>query len=48
MSLRWRIAVGLAVIAGVVCAAAATGAYLSTKQQLQNSVDESLLAARAR
>ncbi len=44
MSLRWRIAVGLAVIAGVVCAAAATGAYLSTKQQLQNSVDESLLA----
>ena len=44
MSLRWRIAVGLAVIAGVVCAAAATGAYLSTKQQLQNSIDESLLA----
>ncbi len=47
MSLRWRIAVGLAVIAGVVSAAAATGAYLSTKQQLQNTVDESLLA-RAR
>ena len=43
MSLRWRIAVGLAVIAGIVCALAATGAYLSTKQQLQNSVDESLL-----
>ena len=44
MSLRWRIAVGLAVIAGIVCALAATGAYLSTKQQLQSSVDESLVA----
>jgi two-component system sensor histidine kinase MprB len=43
MSLRWRIAVGLAVIAGIVCAAAATGAYLSTKAQLQNSIDESLV-----
>jgi two-component system, OmpR family, sensor histidine kinase MprB len=43
MSLRWRIAVGLAVIAGIVCALASTGAYLTTKQQLQNSVDESLL-----
>ena len=32
MSLRWRIAVGLAVIAGIVCALAATGAYLTTKQ----------------
>ena len=44
MSLRWRIAVGLAVIAGIVCAFAATGAYLTTKRQLQNSVDESLVA----
>ncbi len=43
MSLRWRIAVGLAVIAGIVCALAATGAYLTTKEQLQNSIDESLL-----
>ncbi len=48
MSLRWRIAVGLAVIAGIVCALAATGAYLSTKQQLQNSVDESLVSAHPR
>ena len=32
MSLRWRIAVGLAVIAGIVCALAATGAYLTTKR----------------
>ena len=44
MSLRWRIAVGLAVIAGIVCAFGATGAYLTTKRQLQNSVDESLVA----
>ncbi len=43
MSLRWRIAVGLAVIAGIVCALASTGAYLTTKQELQKSVDESLL-----
>jgi len=44
MSLRWRIAVGLAVIAGIVCTAASVGAYLSTKQQLLNSIDESLVA----
>ena len=48
MSLRWRIAVGLAVIAGIVCAFAATGAYLTTKRQLQNSVDESLVARHPR
>ena len=43
MSLRWRIAVGLAVIAALVCAFGATGAYLDDRSdQLQNSVDESL------
>ena len=44
MSLRWRIALGLALIAAVVGAAAATGAYLSTAQQLENGVDESLVS----
>jgi two-component system sensor histidine kinase MprB len=44
MSLRWRIALGLALIAAIVGAAAATGAYVSTAQQLENGVDESLLS----
>jgi two-component system sensor histidine kinase MprB len=44
MSLRWRIALGLALIAALVCAVGATGAYLTTKNQLENSIDDSLLA----
>ncbi len=44
MSLRWRIALGLALIAALVCALGATGAYLTTKNQLENSIDDSLLA----
>ncbi|MCU1456877.1 MAG: mprB [Actinomycetia bacterium] len=43
MSLRWRIAVSLAVIAAFICALAATGAYLATQHQLQKSIDTSLL-----
>jgi len=44
MSLRWRIALGLALIAGLVCALGAAGAYFTTANQLQNSLDDSLLA----
>lgn len=44
MSLRWRIALGLALIAAIVGTAAAAGAYLSTAQQLENGVDESLVS----
>ena len=45
MSLRWRIALGLALIAALVCALGATGAYLTTKHQLESSIDDSLLGA---
>jgi two-component system, OmpR family, sensor histidine kinase MprB len=44
MSLRWRIALGLGLIAALVCALGTTGAYLTTKNQLENSIDDSLLA----
>jgi two-component system sensor histidine kinase MprB len=44
VSLRWRIALGLALIAAIVGTAAAAGAYLSTAQQLENGVDESLVS----
>jgi two-component system sensor histidine kinase MprB len=44
MSLRWRIALGLALIAALVSAIGATGAYLTTSHQLYNSIDDSLLA----
>lgn len=47
MSLRWRIAVGLASIAAMVSAFGAAGAYLTTSNQLQRSVDDSLLARAA-
>lgn len=43
MSLRWRIAASLAVIAAFVCALAATGAYVATRHQLDRSIDSSLL-----
>ncbi len=43
MSLRWRIAASLAVIAAFVCALAATGAYVATRHQLEKSIDTSLL-----
>ncbi len=44
MSLRWRIALGLALIAALVSAIGATGAYLTTSRQLYTSIDDSLLA----
>lgn len=47
MSLRWRIALGLAVIAALVCAIAVTGAYVTVSRQLNNSIDESLLGRAA-
>jgi two-component system sensor histidine kinase MprB len=46
MSLRWRIAAALGLVAALVCAFGAIAAYVSTSQRLQNSVDESLLARR--
>ncbi len=47
MSLRWRIALGLALIAALFCATGATGAYLTVSHQLVNSIDESLLGRAA-
>jgi two-component system sensor histidine kinase MprB len=47
MSLRWRIALGLAAVAALVGAFAAAGAYVTTARQLRNSVDDTLVA-RAR
>ena len=47
MSLRWRIAAALGVVAAVVCAFGAIAVYVSTSQRLDNSVDESLLARAA-
>jgi two-component system sensor histidine kinase MprB len=48
MSLRWRIAIGLAVIAALVCALGAATAYVTTRNRLESNVDDSLLAgARA-
>ena len=44
MSLRWRIALGLALIAALVCAFGAVGAYVTTSRQLETSLDDSLLA----
>jgi two-component system sensor histidine kinase MprB len=44
MSLRWRIAATLGVVAALVCAFGAIAAYVSTSQRLDDSVDESLLA----
>jgi two-component system sensor histidine kinase MprB len=43
MSLRWRIALALAVVAGVVSVLAATGAYVSTARQLHDSIDDTLV-----
>ncbi|HXY94202.1 MAG TPA: HAMP domain-containing sensor histidine kinase [Acidimicrobiia bacterium] len=44
LSLRWRIAGALGVVAALVMAFGAIAAYLSTSQRLENSVDESLQA----
>ncbi len=45
MSLRWRIAAGLGVIAALVCAFGAAAAYISTSQRLESSIDSSILAS---
>ncbi len=44
LSLRWRIAAGLGVIAAVVAALASVTSYLSTADRLEQGVDETLLA----
>jgi len=44
MSLRWRIALGLATIVALVCAFGAVGAYVTTSRQLEASLDDSLRA----
>jgi two-component system sensor histidine kinase MprB len=44
VSLRWRIAAALGVVAALVMAFGAIAAYVSTSQRLEDSVDESLLA----
>jgi two-component system sensor histidine kinase MprB len=44
VSLRWRIAAALGIVAALVMAFAAIAAYISTSQRLEDSVDESLLA----
>jgi two-component system sensor histidine kinase MprB len=47
MSLRWRIAAALAGVAALVGIAAAVGAYLTMSQQLQSTIDHSLLTRAA-
>jgi two-component system sensor histidine kinase MprB len=44
MSLKWRIALTLALIAAVVSAVGAGFSYVSTSKQLTDNIDESLLA----
>src|SRR5213078_1793890 len=43
MSLKWRIALGMAAIAALVSIVGATAAYLNTQDRLRSSLDESLL-----
>jgi two-component system sensor histidine kinase MprB len=47
MSLRWRIALGLGLVAALVGALAAVGSYVTTARQLRSAIDETLLT-RAR
>ena len=44
MSLRWRIALALAVVAGVIGSLATLGSYLTTSRQVYRSIDETLIA----
>jgi two-component system sensor histidine kinase MprB len=46
MSLRWRIAATLGLVAALVCAFGAIAAYVTTSQRLENTVDESLIARK--
>jgi two-component system sensor histidine kinase MprB len=43
MSLKWRIALGMAAIAALVSIVGATAAYLTTEDRLRTSLDQSLL-----
>jgi two-component system sensor histidine kinase MprB len=43
MSLKWRIALGMAAIAALVSVVGATAAYLTTEDRLRSSLDQSLL-----
>lgn len=43
MSLRWKIAAALAVLAGVISTLAAFGAFITTSQQLDRSIDDTLV-----
>ena len=45
MSLRWRIALGMAAIAALVSTLGAVAAFLNTADRLEASIDESLLSA---
>ena len=47
MSLRWRIALGLALVAALVGTFAAVGAYVTTARQIRSGVDETMLARAA-
>lgn len=44
MSLRWRIAAGLGLIAAIVSISVGVAAYVSTARQLRDNVDDSLIA----
>lgn len=44
MSLRWKLAIALAGLAGVIGALAATGSYLTASRELHRSIDDALLA----
>jgi two-component system sensor histidine kinase MprB len=48
MSLKWRIAAGMAVIAAFVAAFGATAAYLTTAARLHDNLDQSLVDAAVR
>jgi two-component system sensor histidine kinase MprB len=43
MSLKWRIALGMAAIAALVSIVGATAAYLATEERLRSNLDQSLL-----
>ena len=43
MSLRWKIALALAALAGIIAALASVGAYLTAAHQLDQSVDHTLV-----
>jgi two-component system sensor histidine kinase MprB len=47
VSLRWRIALGLALVAALVGTIAGVGAYVTTVGQLRSAVDETMLARAA-